>query len=52
MAELSVEEAGIIDRLLQIIADEGLVDRGKLEPGICWATANSNNAPRCVSCLM
>lgn len=32
MAELSVEEAGILDRLLQIIADEGLVDRNKLLP--------------------
>jgi len=32
MAELGVGEAGIIDRLLQIIADEGLVDRSKLEP--------------------
>jgi acyl carrier protein len=32
MAEVTVEEASIVDRLLQIIADEGLVDRGKLEP--------------------
>ncbi len=32
MAELSVEEAGVVDRLLQIIADEGLVDRSKLAP--------------------
>lgn len=32
MAELSVEEVGILDRLLQIIADEGLVDRNKLLP--------------------
>ncbi len=32
MTELNAEEAGIIERLLQIIADEGLVDRSKLEP--------------------
>ncbi|MBW4656533.1 MAG: hypothetical protein KME20_26340 [Kaiparowitsia implicata GSE-PSE-MK54-09C] len=33
MAELGVEETDIIiERLLQIIADEGLVDRSKLDP--------------------
>ena len=32
MAELSEGEASIVDRLLQIIAEEGLVDRSKLEP--------------------
>lgn len=32
MIELNVEEADVVDRLLQIIADEGLVDRSKLEP--------------------
>jgi acyl carrier protein len=32
MAEFSAAEADIVDRLLQIIADEGLVDRSKLEP--------------------
>lgn len=32
MGELSFEQAAVVDRLLQIIADEGLVDRGRLEP--------------------
>jgi acyl carrier protein len=32
MGELTGEDAGILDRLLQIIANEGLVDRAKLEP--------------------
>ncbi len=33
MSQLSESEASIVDRLLQIIADEGLVDRARLEPG-------------------
>lgn len=32
MAELSGEDACVTERLLQIIADEGLVDRSQLEP--------------------
>jgi acyl carrier protein len=32
MSKLSREDAAIVDRLLDIIAHEGLVDRAKLEP--------------------
>lgn len=32
MSELSHDEAAIVERLLDIIAHEGLVDRAKLEP--------------------
>ena len=32
MAEITVEEASIVNRLLEIIANDGLVDRAKLEP--------------------